>query len=62
MKTEFEIEGRPLKDAPIEYQIIAVLVKKLGGEQLINLNNEIVQLKGFMIEVTPHGNYLIKAK
>lgn len=62
MKIEYNIAGRPILDAPIEYQLIAVLVKKLGGEQLINLKNEVAQLNGFMFEITSQGNYLIKAE
>jgi hypothetical protein len=62
MPIEAKIEGMPMKDASVEHQIIAVLTKKLGGEILFALEEEVKHINGFMMQVTPHGNLLLKAE
>jgi hypothetical protein len=60
METKVVVTGLPIEKADIPMQLIAILVKRLGGEQLININNELPKISGFMMQVTEHGNYLIK--
>jgi hypothetical protein len=60
INTEFEVKGKPLKDASAEHQIIAILTKKLGGEVLFSLK-EADKITGFCMQVTPQGKILLKA-
>lgn len=60
METKLVITGLPIEKADVPMQLIAILVKKLGGEQLINIEKELSEINGFMMQVTQHGNYLIK--
>lgn len=55
-----EIQGPPITEATGEHQIIAILTKKLGGEILINLEEELKEITGFVMQVTPHGNISIR--
>lgn len=59
-KIKLHVEGLPIEKADLPMQLIAILTKKLGGEQLINVENEIKQIKGFILQITPHGNISIK--
>jgi hypothetical protein len=61
MNTEFEVKGKPLKDASAEHQIIAILTKRLGGEVLLSLK-EADEITGFIVQATSHGKILLKAK
>lgn len=56
------ITGLPIEKAEITLQIIAILVKKLGGEVLVNPKEEIKSIKGFIFQTTPHGNFSIKVE
>ena len=57
---KINIEGLPIEKADLPMQLIAVLTKRLGGKQLINVNKEIKEIKGFILSVNPQGNILIE--
>ena len=57
-----KIKGKSLKQMPYEHQLIAILTKKLGGEVLINLENEAEKIKSMMIKANPQGKVLIKVE
>jgi hypothetical protein len=58
---EATITGPSLKQASLEFQIISILTKKLGGFILIDVDKELKTIEGFMMQQNPDGNILIKA-
>ena len=58
---KFAITGPSLKQASLDFQIISILTKKLGGFILIDVDEELKTIKGFMMQQNPDGNILIKA-
>lgn len=58
---EFTVKGPPLKQASKEFQIIAILTKKLGGYILIDVDEELKTIEGFIMQQNPDGKISIRS-
>ena len=58
---KFAITGTPLKQGSLEFQIIAILTKKLGGYILIDVDKELKTIEGFIMQQNPDGKISIRS-
>jgi len=58
---EFTVKGPPLKEASLEFQIISILTKKLGGYILVDVDKELKTIKGFIMQTNPDGKISIRS-
>ena len=58
---EIVITGQPLKQASLEFQIIAILTKKLGGYILVDVDKELKTIEGFIMQMNPDGKISIRS-
>ena len=58
---KFAIIGPSLKQASLDFQIIAILTKRLGGYILIDVDEELKIIEGFIIQQNPDGKISIRS-